>query len=131
MGEMREIKFRAWDTTRKKMFSAYEMGRDELQLIPDGRGFANVSSLSPKLTQWLTNLIPLQYTGLDDKNGVEIYEGDILSPRDGLEGEGNQVVSWVSEPSCAGFVMTTGLMFDECKEVIGNIYENKELLEDN
>lgn len=72
---MREIKFRAWDKHRKKMRSAEEMGRDQMTLSPDGRGFINVHRLLEE-SEYCTNLLPMQFTGLKDKNGKEIYEGD-------------------------------------------------------
>lgn len=50
---MRQIKFRAWDTIRKKMFSAEEMGQDQETIMPDGKGFVNVNSISTRLTQWI------------------------------------------------------------------------------
>lgn len=121
-GIMREIKFRAWDTVKKKMFSAYEMGQDQEALLPDGRGFANISSTSTKLTQIHSHLLPLQYTGLKDKNGREIYEGDIVElAMTGFGISKKFVVEWEGN----GY----GTMLEDFhREVIGNIYENPELI---
>lgn len=70
---------------------------------------------------------PEQFTGLKDKNGKEIYEGDIL----GYWGTTTWEVLWV-EKKCAFRFGNYVLNFPmtECikKEVIGNIYENPELL---
>lgn len=75
---MNIIKFKAWDTKKKVMYSAEELGRDELQLNPDGRGFFNANSTSPRLSQYYPHLIPLQFTGEHDVDGNEIYDRDIL-----------------------------------------------------
>ena len=68
-----------------------------------------------------------QYTGLKDKNGKKIFEGDIVKSKYGVF---KSKVEW--NDSFCGFLPfcnnDTGIFADEC-EVIGNIYENKELLE--
>lgn len=146
---MRKIKFRAWHKEQKKMYSAEEMGEDQLTLMPDGRGFANIDSVSTKLSQIDNNrkMIPLQFTGLHDKNGKEIYEGDIIhkhydyftDPAD-IGGKRHIVGDYYFpiefKQGCFGhsqdkaFNLFTPLMKVNLGnwEVIGNIYENPELL---
>ena len=74
----RIIKFRAWHTELKRMFSAEELGKDEMTLAVDGRGFVNVSGASTKLSQYISEMIPMQLTGLKDAGGDDFYEGDIF-----------------------------------------------------
>ena len=108
---MREIKFRAWDVSEKRMLS-HELFNTELS-------FAE----SAELDFWLNNdsYILMQYTGLKDKNGKEIYEGDIV--KDGYHGKyGIYEVKW--EKIGWNFVSEDGREI----EIIGNIHENPELI---
>ena len=135
---MREHKYRAWHIIQKRMYSAEEMGKDQLTLMSDGRGFANISSGDVKLSQIDNNqtMIPLQYTGIKDKNGREIYECDFLrfERKKAQFSSGIYLVAW-DEEDCA-FVCEREIPYNwlspsvwhEC-EIIGNKYENPELIE--
>lgn len=138
---MREIKFRAWDTSRKSMWSAEEMGMDQLTINPDGRGFINVHGKSTKMSQYMSHLTPLQYTGLLDKNGKEIYDGDVI---DGHPHVDKYVIVYWDDGLCGWEVrsadkITFSHLLDysgeadlgyQPLEVIGNIWENPELLKE-
>src|SRR5690606_39698294 len=67
---MREIKFRVFDIAEKKM----SYGKPEL--FDDMVGF-RFSHFSNEVDDW-DDIVIMQYTGLKDKNGTEIYEGDVI-----------------------------------------------------
>jgi hypothetical protein len=121
----REIKFRAWDKKKKEMIYYDNDSHDELVFNLNSGEFLLWSDGGSYETK---DLVLLQFTGLKDKNGKEIYEGDIIA----YDGKGREIVEfengcfWVNlggELPVPLFAQM-GIEF----EVIGNIYENKDLL---
>jgi uncharacterized phage protein (TIGR01671 family) len=113
---MREIKFRAWDESQKYM--AYQ-------------GTPDLETLQSFIHHYGDEIL-MQFTGLTDSTGREIYEGDALK----VESEKHMIVGWSKK--FASFVLNReGWAFshwfgescnpENCK-IIGNIHENPELL---
>lgn len=107
----REIKFRAWDKKDKKFITDFTIAGD---------GYcARFSNISADIREG-NDLIPMQYTGLKDKNSKEIYEGDICKPQ---YRSGVHIVEWDTNRCC--FNIGNYALW----EVIGNIWESKHLLD--
>lgn len=131
---MREIKFRAWVRCGKW---AIDEDKQEFGMVSaDAFAFEESAPISELLVDIPDEQYIMQYTGLKDKNGKEIYEGDILELN---KGEYEEVI-WKEDEACFAIrdvdaYITCGLLekdSEEYLEVIGNIYENLELLkEDN
>lgn len=128
---MREIKFRAWSKFTEKMIHPDETGWYD-RVFMGSNGFLQTTDLAGIVNR--DDVVAMQYTGLKDKNGREIYEGDIvmqLSERtyDSVTGvvkfiDGRYVIE-----SADG--KTSVYLFDEVafNVLIGNIYETPELLD--
>lgn len=136
----REIKFRAFHLPTKVMYWFDVMNGNHSQ----GQGYIGMALFGEEITKNIhrdnlrlidpTDCEIMQFTGLADKNGKEIYEGDILS---GYLGLGKSEISfkngsfmWNGE--LLGYDYTeNGLTFSNTKQwadVLGNIHENPELL---
>jgi len=128
---MREIKFRAWDREEKKMYCPDKDG-DSMELYhwdkvsTQGKPFETGDTIGLELAL-SGGYEMMQYTGLKDKNGKEIYEGDILR----YHSPGGKKGAFDGELSVADWEMLVGGRLDENQNyygVIGNIYQNPELI---
>jgi len=127
------IKFRAWDKSKAKMATVWDIGwkawdsGDELNYVRVECGDGTYDLLENEVEL-------MQFTGLLDKNGKEIYEGDILQARD----------KWADPKVLLTVVFQAGAYWSNGRkhamplwdihpyaEVIGNIYENRELLNES
>ena len=135
---MREIKFRAWDKKNKEMYYIGQEFDNEygcapyLEINKNGEWYWEWGDASDEFDLDNKIGILMQFTGLLDKEGKEIYEGDIVRclPKGWIKDE--FLISKVYYDNNAaefrGFIKTfNGDKLPET-EVIGNIYENPELL---
>ena len=138
---MDKIKFRAWCPKTRKMYSV-------LSWKFDGRRTMTLQ-YKPIIRELEDNLIVLQYIGTDDQKGVSIHKGDVV------KFEHYEEMDWTTDEDCGAFsdqaqislvrdnhgeitgnfdycsatLIRYAMQYDYVFEVIGNIYENPELLE--
>jgi uncharacterized phage protein (TIGR01671 family) len=121
---MREIKFRAWDKDNKIWLDFFAVKENGKLVIPVG----NLHFKEIK------NVDVVQYTGLKDKNGKEVYEGDVLESKNEGVGQvhyddfcGCWALQFDDEDNAEELLGNA--LKDYKLEVIGNVYENWELVE--
>jgi len=130
---MRKNKFRVWNLEKEKMYRV-------IKLSDSFYGDCEESYCHYENEEGKAEFLPLsygiimQYTGQKDREGTEIYEGDIIRENDG---DGGYIYAEVVYHNCGFMGKEQGFEpeypiseFRNEAEVIGNIYENPELLEE-
>lgn len=120
---VREIKFRAWDTKKERMMY-YPFGVG-LTMLPGDKETICFQGDSVQVHPQSELYKVTQFTGLKDKNGKEIYEGDIIEQ------------TFFGDDVSKTIIIVKDVVFDNSilypgsskeNEVIGNVYENPELI---
>jgi len=143
---MRQIKFRAWDARERKMYTPGKGDTFFTKLFYDALGnleeyeqgmntikHGSISTSGSYTYEPEKDNLLLQWTGLVDGEGKEIYEGDILDSKYERDHFELVVIKWNEECACFSASTIDGtsaisLTSIEWTRVVGNIYQNPELL---
>jgi len=133
MAQNRCLKLQAYDKADKKIYPVYQMSLVDSGAIKLAK---NITDYSKNEWQSFGEVELREWTGLKDKNGLtEIYEGDIFKSGAGLVYEvvwWDGKSAWATKDRFGGY----GMLWPEVKQwdevkVIGNVWENPELLSKN
>lgn len=133
---MRELKFRVWDEKYKRFvkgdlfFEQEAQGTFEPDCYHDEEGEIHCMKFSQRKLDRYHGYVIQQYTGLQDKNGIDIYEGDLLKWH-----EGDHELSEVVFQNGSFFVkgVNWGALwyvgdYNDSYEIVGNVFDTPELL---
>lgn len=113
----KDIKFRAWHKEQNKMFEVLVLDMNSGEIFLDGFTVETTyKGQTQKESIWVSvdEVELMVYTGQQDKHGKDIYEGDIVQTGDGMR------VHYCN--------LTVETKYTNTREIIGNIYENPELV---
>ena len=128
---MREIKFRAWDKENEKMMKVSSISLENKEIAVKDFGTYHFFRIK--------DIELMQYIGLKDKNDKEIYEGDIVLVKPGgvstwyktvVEFKEGAFIASLIDGEDYIYIFNRGFDSNDF-EILGNVYENPELLEKN
>lgn len=126
----RKIKFRAWDNENKYMITSkqgiFTALRNSMNITVQDNGYYNNGDLLKPNKEKYTLM---QYTGLKDKNGVEVYEGDkVMFDYEWTKPDEIGIITWNKDTASfqiKGHIPSSSMKHLDRMKVIGNIYENE------